>query len=307
MSQVRLMLGYHHPWPNDTGFYVARERGWYREVGLDVVIRPQDGGRGDTLAHLARNEVDFGVFPNTRLLLRVDRGEPLLGIASINHAGLEAIQTIRSRNIHRPRDLAGRRVAFETTPRGRALLRHLVEADGGDADAVIEVDNRGRETTVDQIAAEFVDASFGSYWAWDCLLGVLAEEERITWPIDTLAAPVYHSYLLGTQRSLIETNPELVRSFLAATARGFQAAIAEPAEALAIIDRAIPYFTRELLQRSLMLISPSWTHEGRWGELRRELLEPYSGWLAHRGVLNDPHVWERAVSGVSVAAEARSA
>jgi len=294
VTQVRVITGFHHPWPNDTGFYVARARGWYREAGLDVAIGPVDYQRGDTLEHLLRYEADFGVFPVTRLLLRRDRNEPLVGIASINHTGLEAIQTICATGIQRPRDLAGRRVAFETTPRGRALLRRLIAHDGGDPDAVIEVDNRGRETIPDMIAAGFADASFGSYWCWDTLLGSYPESERVTWRVDTIGAPAYHSYLLGTQRSLLETNPELVRAFLAATARGYLAAIEEPASALDVIDQAIPYFPRELLARSLALIATSWTHAGHWGELRRELLEPYTEWLAGEGVLSRGDLWVEA-------------
>ena len=38
MTAVRVMLDYVHPWPNAAGFYVARERGWYREAGLDVEL-----------------------------------------------------------------------------------------------------------------------------------------------------------------------------------------------------------------------------------------------------------------------------
>jgi len=296
MKHVTLMLEYFHPWTNSAGFYLARQRGWYADAGIDLEIRLFDPARGDTLAHLARSEVDFGVFPTNRLFVRCDRGEPLIGVAAINHGGLETIQTIRRSGITRPRELAGRRIALGPTPRGLALLRHLIAHDGGDPATVVVVDNQGREYTVDDIASGEIDATFGGYWAWDALFGTLDESQRVTWRVDDIGAPPYHSYLLGTQRARLDAAPDLVRQFVAITARGYLAAIAEPAAALAAVERAIPYFPRALLVRSLDLIAQSWVHDGRWGEQRPELLAPYAEWLHRHDILSNAAIWERAVT-----------
>ena len=296
MTRVSLMLEYFHPWPNSAGFYLARERGWYEAEGLDLEIRVFDPVRGDTLAHLLRDEVHFGVFPSNRLLVRRESAAPLIGIAAINHGGLETIQTVKQSGITRPRELAGRRLAMGPTPRGIAMVSHLVASDGGNPEAVIIVDNRGREFTVDDIAAGEFDATFGGYWAWDALFGTLPESERITWRVDDIGAPPYHSYLLGTQESLVQNQPELVRRFLGATARGYLAAIADPAAALAAMERVTPYFPRPILKRSIDLISASWTYEGRWGEQRAGLLAPYAEWLHRHGILRSQDGWRNAVT-----------
>lgn len=285
MSHVRLILGYFHPWPNDAGFQVASARGFYRELGLDVEITVFDPLRGDSLAYLARHEVDFAVFPSNRLLVRRERGEPLIGIAAVNHQQLEAIQTLRASRIERPAQLAGRRVAFNPTPRGRAMVRHLVAADGGDPATVVEVDSGVREFDADDLAAGVADATFGNYWAWDALSGSVPEDQRIIWRVGDIGAPEYHSYLLGTQESLIERNPGLVRAFLAATERGFRTAAEDPELTLAVLERVIAYFPRPILARSLSLIAPTWTHDGRWGVQRAELVGGYARWLAEAGVL----------------------
>jgi len=296
MSHVSLMLEYFHPWPNSAGFYLARERGWYAEAELELEIRVFDPARGDTLAHLLRNEVHFGVFPSNRLLVRRDQREPLIGIAAINHGGLETIQTVRRSGIARPRDLEGRRIAMGPTPRGIAMVNHLIAEDGGEPDSFIVIDNRGREFTVDDIAAGEFDATFGGYWAWDALFGTLPESERITWRVDDIGAPPYHSYLLGTRESLLDERAEQVRRFLDVTARGFLAASADPAAALLAIERVIPYFPRAILKRSLDLIGASWLHQGRWGEQRSALLEPYAEWLHRHGILRSPDAWRTAVT-----------
>src|SRR5664279_5757398 len=84
VTRVRVVLDYLHPWPNSAGFYVARARGWYEAAGLDVELRTHDCGWGDTLEYLAQGLAEFGVFPPNRLLVRRERGEPLVAIAAVN-------------------------------------------------------------------------------------------------------------------------------------------------------------------------------------------------------------------------------
>jgi NitT/TauT family transport system substrate-binding protein len=286
-----------HPWPNAAGFYVARERGWYREAGLDVELTVHDVGRGDTLAHLARYEVDFGVFPSNRLLVRRERREPLIGVAAVNQTGLETIQARRASGISRPRDLEGRRIGYGPTPRGRAMVSHLVAADGGDPSQVLSVDSGGHELTPEYLVSSGLDALFGGYWCWDVLSREVPEAELHTWRVDEIGAPAYHSYLLGTQETTAEQNPELVRSFVQATARGFEAAAADQPQTLALLGRAIVYQPTWRLGRSLELVATSWFHEGRFGVQRvEELIAPYAAFLTSYGVLEDPMVWKDATT-----------
>jgi putative hydroxymethylpyrimidine transport system substrate-binding protein len=296
MARVRVVLGYLHPWPNDAGFYAAAVNGDYGAVDLDVEIAVADPLRGDALAHLARGEADFAVCPSNRLLVRRARGERLLGVAAINHRGMETIQTVSDTGITRPRELEGRRVAYNPTPRGIAMVRHLVSHDGGDPDAIVTLDSGVRELSVDDIAAGEADATFGGYWAWDALFGTIPEERRVMWHVDRLAELRYHSYLLATRESTVRESPDLVRAFLAASAAGFRSAAERQDETLTILERVIPYFPRPILRRSLELIAPTWTHAGRWGEQRVELLGDYARWLAENRVLDSAEVWREATS-----------
>lgn len=296
MNRIRLILGYFHPWTNDAGFYLARERGWYDEAGIDLEIAVVDPGRGDTLAHLIRGDADFGVFPSNRLLVRREQGQSIIGVAAINHGGLESIQAVASRGITRPRDLSGRRIGFAPTPRGVALVRHLIAHDGGDPDSIEIIDTGRRELTVDDIATGAVDATFGGYWSWDALFGTLPESQRITWRVDDIGAPPFHSYLLGTNQTLIGSDPDLVRRFLTATARGYQAVIDDPVATLAVLETVIPYFPRSILARSLALVRQTWLHAGRWGEQREALLAPYAQWLASHRILEAEDTWRHAAT-----------
>ena len=306
MTSIRVMLDYVHPWPNAAGLYVARDQGWYRDAGLEVELTTHDYGRGDTLAYLSRFEVDFAVFPSIRLLVCREKGEPLIGVAAISQAGLETIQAIRSTGIARPRDLAGHRVGYGPTPRGKAMVSHLVAVDGGDPSQVITVDSASNELTPDYLVSSDVDAIFGGYWCWDVLSKGVPEDELITWRVSDIGAPGYHSYLLGTQEWTVQSNPELVRSFVAATSRGFHAAATEQEATLALFQRVVRYQPSWRLARSLELVATSWFHDGRWGVQREnDLVAGYAKWLADYGVLTSADVWRGATTNEFVPDAAR--
>ncbi|MDE1169449.1 MAG: ABC transporter substrate-binding protein [Pseudomonas sp.] len=305
MLSLRIMLEYFHPWPNSAGFYLARERGWYAEAGLDVELCVPDPERGDSLQHVLQGAAHLSVFPSNRLLVRRDLGQPLRGVAAINHAGLEAFQTLSELGIQRPRDLMGKRLAMNPTPRGLAMVRDLVRKDGGDPDAVIIVDAGARELRPEELEAGLADASFGGYWAWEALMdSPVAAQRRVVHRVSDWGAPAYHSYLLGAREDWIQANAHTLRAFLAATARGFHCVAEAPALARAAYERVIPYFPRTLIEQSLTHIAPTWLHQNRWGVQRQALVEPYAHWLHQHGIVQNPQAWESAITNDYLPVEA---
>lgn len=296
MQRLRICLEYHYPWTNDCGYLVALERGWYRDAGIDLRLVLPDPFLGDTLEHLAVGEVDLGVFPTNRLLVRREAGQPLLAVAAINHRAMETILTLADRGIERPRDLVGRRVGLNPTPRGLAMVRHLIAHDGGDPAGIEVVDTGPREANAQDLHEGLADAFFGAYWAWDALFGDVPDDQRIAWPVDEIGAPPFHSYLLGVHERLADRAPDLVTAFLDATERGFRAAASDPELAFAVATRTIPYVRPALIARSLQLLPGSWFHDGAWGRQRPELHGAYARWLADHGIIEDEDIWMRATT-----------
>lgn len=294
---VRVVLDYLHPWPNSAGLFVARDRGWYARAGLDVELRVHDYGWGDTLEYLNRGRAEFGLFPPNRLLVRRERGEQVTAIAAINHEGLEAIQVSAKSGVERPRDLAGHRIGYAPTARGRAMVAAVVAADGGDPAEVETVDTGAAELTPEFLAASGLDATFGGYWSWDALTADPAAAEQVrVWPMRVTGAPRYHSYVLGAPEALLRADQDLVRAFLAETGRGYAAAAADQDGTVRLLANVVPYVPTWRLARSLALVAPTWFHDGTWGRLRADLLEGYAGFLAGHGILATPQAWPAAIS-----------
>ena len=297
---VTLVLEYFHPWPNSAGFYFARDRGWYRQAGIDLEIRTVDHGRGDALAYLSRGEAQLGIFPGNRLLVRREAGEDLVAIAAINQRGLETIRTRRDTGITRLRELEGKRIAYNPTPRGIAVVRSLIAGDGGDPDNFVTVDAGAREldpaTGFDGIA----DATFGSYWAWDNLLTSYPPDSEVVWRVDDELGVGYHGYLLGGRPDALEAG--LLADLLDVTGRGYQAAANDQEAAAASFELVTPYFPPSVIRASLAAIAPTWFHAGDWGVIREELIGPYAHWLADQGILRAPDTWAEALSPARVRA-----
>lgn len=287
MTTARLMLGYYHPWPNDAGFTLARHLGRYAGAGVDLHIAVVDPGRGDTLAHLARDEADLGVVPSNRLLAARARGQRVTAVAAVNQVGLETLHSLRSLGVTRPRDLEGRRVALNPTPRGLAMVRHLVRTDGGDPDRVAIVDSGPRELQSADLLAGTAEAYFGAYWAWDELFDAHPAADRLSWPVKDHGAPDFHSYLLVAREEWTDRHPDALDAVLTASEAGFRAAAADPVAAAAHFQHVTPYFPPAVLERSVRRVAPTWFHDDRWGTLRDALLTPYAHWLLEHGALPD--------------------
>ena len=291
---VSLALEYFHPWPNSAGFYVARERGWFEELGIDLEIRTVDFHRGDALSYLARGEVQLGIFPTNRLLVRREAGEDLVALAAINQRGLETVRTRVDSGITRLRELEGRRIAYNPTPRGIAVIRTLIERDGGNPDNYITVDAGVRELDPANGFDGLADATFGSYWAWDNLHTTLPPEQELVWKVDEELGVGYHSYLLGMRAGALE--PSLASDILEVAARGYAAAAEDQELAAHAFERVTPYFSPAIIRASISAIAPTWFHDGQWGVIRDELIGPYAHWLAEHGILQNPDAWQDALA-----------
>lgn len=296
-KRIRIVNEYFHPWPNSAGFYLARAAGWYAEAGIDLEFLQPDPGVGDGLHYVHRGDAEVAICPLNRLLQRRGAGQPLVAVAAVNQRGLDTVRTVAATGITRLADLSHRRVGLNPTHRGIAIVTALVERDGGDSASVQFVDLGTRELTLAEIADGHVDATFGSYWAWDNLRDEASDS--VVWNVDEHLGVSYHNYVLAVRQAWLCDHPVIVQDLLAATARGYRAAAADPDAAADLYEVITPYFPRRLLLDSARAVSTTWLFDGRWGMLRDELIGPYAEWLAHQGIISDASVWRAACAARS--------
>src|SRR4051794_31864282 len=109
--------------------YAAVRKGYDRDHGIRLRIRPP-GSAPDALKLLAGGRADVAVLDIHDLGLARERGKDFVGVGALVQRPLAAI--ITRREVRRPRDLEGRRVGVSGLPSDPAVLRAVMEDDGGD-------------------------------------------------------------------------------------------------------------------------------------------------------------------------------
>jgi NitT/TauT family transport system substrate-binding protein/putative hydroxymethylpyrimidine transport system substrate-binding protein len=156
-----------------------------------------------------------------------------VGVGAVVQRPLAAV--IARAGVKRPRDLEGRRVGVTGLPSDDAVLRAVVQSDGGDFGKV-------RRTTigfsaVPSLVAKKVDAVV-TFWNAE---GVALRESGVKtreFRVDEFGAPRYPELVVVTERGTLEGRADLVRDTVSALADGTRAALGKPEAAVGDIVRA---------------------------------------------------------------------
>jgi ABC-type nitrate/sulfonate/bicarbonate transport system substrate-binding protein len=281
---VRVVLDW-TPNTNHTGLYAALEKGWFAEEGLAVSIMqpPEDGA----LVLLGSGGADFAVdFQETMgPAIAKDRDAlPIQAVAAIISHNTSGIMSLAKSGISGPKDLAGKRFASWETPLVTAIIKDIVENDGGDFRLVTMIPN----FATDAFSALQTDVdSIWIYYAWD---GIAAEVRGIDINYIDLGAINprldFYTPIIAANTNWLAANGETAKKFLRAASRGYQFAISNPAEAGEILLKHAPELDRALVMRSQEYLASRYQGDAkRWGEIDPERWGGFYRWMFERGLL----------------------
>ena len=213
------------PNPAHAGIYGALRRGSYFEVRVP-------SSSTDSLKLLTTGRADLAVVDIHDLGLARERGQDLVAVGALVQQPLAAV--IAAGDIDRPRDLEGRRVGVTGLPSDEAVLRAVVENDGGDFDRVDRVTIGF--SAVPSLISGSVDAVV-SFWNAEGVAlrrrGVRTREFRV----DEYGAPRYPELVLVTRRKTLRRIGEELDAMLDALADGTRAALANrPATVAELVE-----------------------------------------------------------------------
>ena len=267
-QKVTLVLDW-TPNTNHSGFYLALQKGYYRDAGLDVeIVEPGQAGGPDGLQQMAAGNAQFAVSNAEALIPARAEGVPAVSVAAIIEHNTSSLVAPTDRGITRPRDLAGKTYGGFGGQLEDALVKQMVSCDGGDPSAVkfVEVGNVDYRAGFDQHAFDFVWVFDG----WD----VIRIRDIDGTPLVTLpfidypqCIPDWYTPLLATTETQIKDHPDLVRAFVGATAKGFADAMDDPAAATDALMTAAPESDRDLVSRSAEYLAPRYASSpAAWGQ-----------------------------------------
>ena len=92
------------------GFYVAKEKGFYKEEGLDVTIK-QGGPTISPLREVMEGKAEFGI-AGPDVVQYVSRGTPIKAIMTIFQQSPTCLMALKSSGIEKPQDFKGKKVGI---------------------------------------------------------------------------------------------------------------------------------------------------------------------------------------------------
>lgn len=210
------------------GVYVAKEKGFFAQRGLDVSIE-HSTGKGEHVQLLVAGKVQVTTMDAATLLQRrADSGLPVVSIALIGQKGQQAYAALQTKGMNSPRDWEGKNVGYKGSP--PPDLYALMAAAGVDAGKVnlVNVGFDPRVLVEGQVDVYPVFKSNEPY-----LLNSWGNELTL-WDAADYGVPTLGLAYVGTEQMIAE-HPAELSHFLAAALEGIRYAEAHPDEAVEIV------------------------------------------------------------------------
>jgi len=288
---VRLPVGY-IPNIQFAPFYVAIEKGYFREAGLDVKM--EYGSETDATALVGANELMFAVASGEQVLLGRAQGLPVVYVMAWYEEFPVGVTSLAEDNIQKVEDLKGKKVGIPGLYGASYIgLRAILESAG----------LKESDITLDSIGFNQVEALITGQE--DAVVIYIANEpiqlNAKGYPVTTLRSGDALKMIangLVTSEKLIQENPDLVRKMVAATLKGIQDTANNPDEAYEISKKYVENLAqldatvqKEILAASIDLwqtAQPGKTDPEGWKNMHQLLL--------NMGLLKQPVEFEKAFS-----------
>ncbi|HET9588818.1 MAG TPA: ABC transporter substrate-binding protein [Anaerolineales bacterium] len=268
VTRVSLPMGY-IPNIQFAPFYVAIEKGYFREAGIE--LEPDYKFETDGVALVGAGELPFAVVSGEQVLLARAQGLPVVYVAAWYQQYPVSVVAKSELGVLIPQDLTGKKIGlpglFGANYVGLRALLHEAEMEESDV-------------TLDAIGFNQVELMAAGQQ--DIIVGYAANEpvqlRAQGIPVTEIRVADYvqlaSNGILASEKVITE-NPEHVRAFVGAFLKGLEDTTADPDEAFELSESYIPNFTDldANVQKQVLEIS-------------------IAQWRAERLGYSDPQAWQ---------------
>ncbi|MEO0472907.1 MAG: ABC transporter substrate-binding protein [Bacteroidota bacterium] len=289
MPQLTLALDW-TPNINHIGFFVAREKGFYNDLGIDLhILDPSADQYAATPAKKVEwGQADLALCPTESVISYRTKQTPfdLIGIGTIFQHDLSAIAVLAKGKINRPRDLDGKKYASYQARYEDEIVRQMIQNDGGSGQFEIEYPAKlGIWETI-------LDRQFDATWIFLNWEGVAAENLGVSLRLFNMRdyqVPYSYSPLIAASNQKIQSMPDLYRAFLQATRKGFLFAQDHPTQAITVLQPLLSESDQGInLTKALALSTPAFGTPDNWGQMALSEVDQFLLWLRKKGLESTP-------------------
>jgi len=286
-----------------SGFFVAEQNAYFTKENIELeIIHPgMDNYEKTPARKLANGEVDFCVAPSESVISYQlsENKKDLVAIAAILQRDKSAIVSLKNSGIEKPAELDGKIYGSYQARYEDGIIRQMIMNDGGYGQVQITYPEKLK--IWDLLLAQKIDAT----WIFEPWEGVLAEEKGIElnyFHLENYQIPYGYSPLIICRKETLENEPEKVKAFLKACAKGYVFVHNNKADAAKILVKTgIEAFKDESFNlKSLLKFKNAFLNEHWfWGVMDRNKWEIFLSFLFenallqnHKGEQIDPNTIE---------------
>ena len=284
LKKITLCLDY-TPNTNHTGIFVAQEKGYFAEEGLEVtVVQPEDGTATELCATgKAQLAIDFQDY----LAPSYIQGLGITAVAAIinhNTAGILA----RKGELTTPKDLEGDNYATFMVPTEMAMTNYLCEKAGGDPSTIHYINDYPANAA--EALQNNVFDSLCIYYAWDGINAEMTGDFDFTYYREYEAAFDYYSPVFIANNDFLQNEPETAKAALRALKKGYEYAIENPDDAADILvksdETGALVGREEFVKKSQEWISQQYIGDGtQWGYMDPARWDGFYAWCWENGCI----------------------
>jgi len=260
---------------NHTGFYVAQQKEFYKDLGLEVeILTPDQDNYAITPAKKVElGQADFALCPFESVISYRTKKKPFdaVALATIFKEDISAIATLANSNINSPKDLDGKTYASYKARYEDEIVRQMIINDGGTG--AIEISYPNKLGIWETIMEEKAHAT----WIFTNWEGVQAKNEGIDlnlFKMEDYGIPYGYSPVIMASNEACQEHWKSYSNFLLATKRGYLYAKDNLEDAVAILAPFISAKDKNIdLLESQKQTSIYYGTQQNWGVLNVEKVQ----------------------------------
>ncbi len=244
----RLKLAYGSPWVGWGPFYVAAEKGYFKDEGLEVdiaYIEPTTPQAGFDL--LTDQEVDgrFSTLDEAALYWTPEAPFAVMLATDVSSGG-DGVLVRHDRSIASIQDLKGKKIGLWLTTPSHFLLNYLLQRNGM-SEADVTLVNLSAEAAAAAVVAGEVDAAV----TWSPYLTKAAADPNVDILITSKDTPGLITDVLIMRKEALVSNPDTCQRLVRAWNKAVAYQKGNPDEAAAIMAKGLDYGTAENVKADL--------------------------------------------------------
>jgi putative hydroxymethylpyrimidine transport system substrate-binding protein len=231
--------------------FVARDRGLFKEAGLEVsIITPSE--TSDALKLAASGNVDLAVSYEPQTLIAASEGVEVRVVGTLVEHPLTTLLFLKDKGIASPGDLEGKTIGY-TVP---GLMDHLLKAFA----AVNGIRNYTPVnvgfTIVPALVAGKVDAVMGPFKTYETVAMARQGYAAGFFELEKYGIPDYEELVFVCGPLVLSRKEKAVQGFVDAVAAAVAATRKDPEAALELYLKAVPEADRDLETEAFRLTLP---------------------------------------------------